>query len=841
MMRWITVFLLIALAAGTLHATAQPVTPPAATAPADDPALADILKATQQAKLRNEEVSANLTAVREVLDIGSISEEAGEMLRESRRRAPNPAELDRQVEKRERQLAGARLDRVRLLERRRMTSDFGEALHLTDEIDRSDKRLEALRDALAAERELARQANALVSLLDARLLWIGSAPPINAAWARSVASGSAWLASPSAWVVVGTTLFHRIAQSPLLSAFGALCIALALHSRHRLKNSLATIAASVGKFTEDSFALTLRALGVTFILALAIPLLLFSVGALLATQTTELFARAVGHGLLSAAATFFLLDFYRQMCRNQGLADVHFGWNQRARRTLLNNLLWLILIETPAAFIVTMTDFGGQELYRQSLGRLAFLIGSTALTVFVARVFRPASGVFSEIMPPTGWAWRTRRFWYGLLVLLPAGMTVAAASGYYYTAAEVQSRFFTTGALVLAGVVIYSLMTRWLVVIHRRVALRQARQRLAEQREARQRKNAGDTEKPATGEAVPELDTDTINVAAASEQTILLLRTLVVVGVLALLWALWKNLLPALNILDRVELTRPTLDSTGNVIVAAVTLGSLLLASLVIALTIVAARNLPGLLELVVLQRFAIDAGIRYAATTLTRYIVLAIGIFAISAVLNIEWAKAQWIIAALGVGLGFGLQEIVANFVSGLIILFERPVRVGDTVSVGAISGTVSRIQIRATTITDWDNKEVLVPNKSFIIEPVSNWTLSNAVTRLMIPIGVAYGSDPAAVREAIFRAIKSIPTVLKEPAASVFFVGFGDSSLNFEIRVFVGEPAKRLPTLHDLNSAIDAELAAANIEIPFPQRDIHIRQSDTDEAEPANEESSA
>jgi potassium efflux system protein len=154
--------------------------------------------------------------------------------------------------------------------------------------------------------------------------------------------------------------------------------------------------------------------------------------------------------------------------------------------------------------------------------------------------------------------------------------------------------------------------------------------------------------------------------------------------------------------------------------------------------------------------------------------------------------------------------------------------VRVGDTVTVGDVSGTVSRLQIRATTITDWDNKEVLVPNKSFITERVVNWTLSNSTTRLIVRIGIAYGSDVAAAHKAITQAVKSVPAVLDNPAPSVFFIGFGESSLDFEVRAFVGQLSSRLPTLHELHVAINHALQEAGIEIPFPQRDLHLRSSD-------------
>jgi len=250
------------------------------------------------------------------------------------------------------------------------------------------------------------------------------------------------------------------------------------------------------------------------------------------------------------------------------------------------------------------------------------------------------------------------------------------------------------------------------------------------------------------------------------------------------------------------------------------------------AITFIAARNLPGLLEFTLLQRLSMEAGTRYATTAISRYCIVTVGIVVAFETIGADWSQLQWIVAALGVGVGFGLQEIVANFISGLIILFERPVRVGDTVTIGDLSGTVSRIQIRATSITDWDNKEIIVPNKSLITEKVVNWTLSEPVTRLMFKVGVAYGSDTDQAQQAMMAAVKANPLALAVPAPSVLFLGFGDSSLDFEVRAFVAQPSHRLRVLHELHTAIYNILRERGIEIPFPQRDLHLKLSEVEEA---------
>lgn len=180
---------------------------------------------------------------------------------------------------------------------------------------------------------------------------------------------------------------------------------------------------------------------------------------------------------------------------------------------------------------------------------------------------------------------------------------------------------------------------------------------------------------------------------------------------------------------------------------------------------------------------------------------------------------------AALTLGLGFGLQEVVANFVSGLIVLFERPVRVGDTISIGEHSGTVSRIRTRATTIVDWDNREIVIPNKSFITERLTNWTLSDTTTRIIIPVGVSYSTDPDHVRETLLDIARENPHVMDEPAPTVFFLRFGDSALNFELRVYVSILSDRLVTISELHTAIIKRFRSERIRIAYPQVDLHIR----------------
>ncbi len=237
------------------------------------------------------------------------------------------------------------------------------------------------------------------------------------------------------------------------------------------------------------------------------------------------------------------------------------------------------------------------------------------------------------------------------------------------------------------------------------------------------------------------------------------------------------------------------------------------------------ARNLPGLLEVMVLSKLRLAQGSAYATTTLLSYALAGFGIVATLSTLGVSWDKLQWLVAALSVGLGFGLQEIFANFISGLIILFERPVRIGDVVTIGNLSGTVSRIRIRATTITDFDRKDIIVPNKTFITGQLINWSLSDTVTRVTIKVGVAYGSDLDKVKALLYKAAQDNPRVLKEPEPQVFFLNFGESTLDHELRIHVRDLGDRNPATDEINRFIDREFNKAGISIAFRQVDIFLK----------------
>jgi potassium efflux system protein len=306
-----------------------------------------------------------------------------------------------------------------------------------------------------------------------------------------------------------------------------------------------------------------------------------------------------------------------------------------------------------------------------------------------------------------------------------------------------------------------------------------------------------------------------------TRQTRELARVLVILAAFLSGWWIWNDVLPAFEFLASIEVWRLNLPNRIEII----TLKHVFMCSLTFCLTFVAVKNVPGLLELLFLQRLPLDAGARYAVTTIARYALAVVGVIIGFSFIHIDWSQYGWLVAAATVGLGFGLQEIFANFVSGLIVLLERPIRVGDVVTVDGITGVVQRIHMRATVLRNWDHQELIVPNKEFVTTKLLNWTLSNSTNRVVINVGIAYGSDTDRARELMLQIVNEHPNVLEDPIPSVTFEQFGDSTLNFVIRCYLPQLDGRLATINDLHREIHTQFQAAGIEIAFPQRDLHLR----------------
>jgi small-conductance mechanosensitive channel len=256
------------------------------------------------------------------------------------------------------------------------------------------------------------------------------------------------------------------------------------------------------------------------------------------------------------------------------------------------------------------------------------------------------------------------------------------------------------------------------------------------------------------------------------------------------------------------------------------TLNSILKLAALLALVLVLERYLRRLLLRRALARTRLEPELQYAVSRFAGYCFIAIGFFFAFRAINFDLSALAIMVGALGIGIGFGLQNVVSNFISGLIILAERPIALGHRVEVGGVAGQVTRINLRSTTVVTNDNITIIVPNSDFITQPVTNWSHGDPKVRLRLQLGVAYGSDVEKLKRVLLEVAADNPAVLGDPAPTVRFLGFGDSSLDFELAVWTIEMAHR-PTRFrsDLFFAIERKLRENQIEIPFPQRDLHLR----------------
>ncbi|GGO78240.1 miniconductance mechanosensitive channel MscM [Marinobacterium nitratireducens] len=689
--------------------------------------------------------------------------------------------------------------------------------------------LEQLRDAnlnlitelstlLSVQTNINERTDQARKLINQKLLWLPSVTPIGLDWAAQIAASRQLLGEH--WQQMSPRMTLKYSRD-LPAAFTALALvtlaALWLSPYQKRKKTLWR--RQIGNVMQDRFWNTLRLLLFGPLIALPVPLLLY----ILATRTLDPSLAdyfAIQPLLLTAASVIWAFHCLWLWLSPSGLFNSHFGLDAALARTLRRRLIALFLFGLPLllAVIYILRTPLDTEVLKPGLERLLML----ALTGLIAMLWGsllPSHPLINKLTSSRHW-WMRAEFWIIGLVAFNLLLMIMMLIGYVFTAQVLMLTLLKILLTCLAVFIIHRLTLRWLLIAERKLSFDRSLARRAEMLAAREKKKEHREEEPP-------VSTDYLNIQTISEQSRKLLAALCWLLLLVLLWLNVGDLLPALDVLDQLVLWSSISTGASGEFLANVTLKDLLLASLLLGLSILAASNLPGLLELLILRHMTLAPGTGYAVTTLIRYALIMAGILFSADTLGLQWSKLQWLVAALGVGLGFGLQEIVANFVSGLIILFEKPARIGDTVTIGGVSGTVTRIQIRSTTVVDWDRKEVIIPNKTFITDQLINWSLTDSTTRIVIPVGVAYGSDTDRARILMVEAARETERVLTDPKPEAFFIGFGASTLDLELRLFVSSMADRLEVTHSVNSTIARKFADAGLEIAFPQLDVHLYRS--------------
>ena len=666
--------------------------------------------------------------------------------------------------------------------------------------------------------------------IDARVLWIPSAGVVNVQTPQQALRGVKEIAADVDTARIGTVLAAAAKNPVSLLIIGL--VAMLLTMQRRFRNWINTLSQSASQ-SGPEFAATAGALGLTLVIASVWPGVIWLIGRQLTKIPGDNSLHACGAALKTTAIVFWSIELFRQMCRSNGIAELHLMWPVATVRSLHSRLVGLMAAGLPFVFAVQFVETWKEGIWSESLGRMLFVAGMCVLAFNLRRIVHPQGSVFRSVLErnSSGWMFRTRYVWSAIIIGSPLALACLSIAGFHYTAEQLLVRVEATAWLCIALMMAFGLLVNRMNAAKRNLLMNQQRQLRAEAAAARE-------EPDGSSEVMPDVNAEQTDFRVVSRQALKLTQVAVCVLFAVGTWMVWAEVLPALQVFDRVELWSTMTEVAEEVEVAdgvtksilvsrtsPVTLGSFFLACGVLGLFVVAGRNIPGLLELSVLEHLPMDNGGRNAITTLCRYALLTTGLILSAKIVGIGWSSVQWLLAALTVGLGFGLQEIFANFVSGLIILFERPVRIGDVVTIDNVSGKVSRIQIRATTITDFDRKEYIVPNKEFVTGRVLNWTLSDKTNRIKIDVGVAYGDDTALARALLMQIAKDNPKVMADPEPNATFEGFGDSCLMLSLRCFIPGLDIRLQVITELHEVIHHEFKTNGLEIAFPQRDIHIR----------------
>ncbi|MCU5773600.1 miniconductance mechanosensitive channel MscM [Erwiniaceae bacterium BAC15a-03b] len=653
------------------------------------------------------------------------------------------------------------------------------------------------------------------------LFWTADVSPINLSFPFDLAHDlNRLLSLDTLGQLGGAFVMMFTSRETVVPIFAALLlVGISISSRRHYHAFLERATSRVGKVTQDQFSLTVRTVFWSIIAALPLPVLWAALGYGLQHAWPYPIAVAIGDGVTATLPVLWAFMISAAFARPQGLFVVHFRWpQQRVARAMRYYSLSIGFI-VPLIMLLIAFDNLDDRQFSATLGRLCFVLICGALSLVTISLKRAGLPLYLDKEGNSENI--INKILWNLMICIPLFAALASCVGYLATAQALLARLETSVAIWFLLLIIYHIIRRWMLIQRRRIAFDRARQRRADMLAHRAR---GEEEAPPHNADGVEIDEPVIDLDAISAQSLRLVRSILTLIALISVIVLWSEIHSAFGFLENIKLWDASTTVQGVESIEPITLGAVLIAILVIIITAQLVRNMPALLELALLQHLNLTPGTGYAITTLTKYLLLLIGGMSVFSMIGLEWSKLQWLVAALGFGLGFGLQEIFANFISGLIILFEKPIRIGDTVTIRDLTGSITRINTRATTITDWDRKEIIVPNKAFITEQFVNWSLSDSVTRVVLTIPAPASANSEEVSNILLQASERCTYVLDMPQPEVFLVDLQQGIQLFELRIHAAEMGHRMPLRHELHQLILHGFREHGIEMPFPPFQVRM-----------------
>ena len=676
------------------------------------------------------------------------------------------------------------------------------------------------------QQQITQISDQIQSKLDQQSFWVKSNNPINLDWFKklpmSLKAQFDGIGKKIGFPTNFDNLPYLLTYVFILFVIGGLIFKF----KESIKQRLAVINGEINTLRSDSQWHTPLALFYTALLSLSDTLWFLATCQLLGFFFVKN-PQEFWEWSLSMAGYWWFFSFILAILRPNGILVCHFGFTKESAASLQDvtkRIIVSVVLLLNTSIFSNVMDTG---LANDVLGEINTIVALLFCIVIIApRFVRTEKSLNSSVTDQRD---RTLlKIMRVLLQLVPVILIALVALGYYYTALNLITHIINTYIAWVVWSLVRHTIYRGMTVASRRLAYR----RLQEKRQQKQQ-DSSDTSASDDVVVITEQE-EGLDLNEVRSQLLRFADLFIWTALFVIFYYVWSDLVTVVSYLRDITLWQQTSTTEAGVVTETISLFNLIVALIIVVITYILVRNIQGILEILLFSRVKLSQGTPYTITTLLTYILVAVGGAWAFSTLGMSWSKLQWLFAALSVGLGFGMQEIFANFVSGIILLFERPIRVGDTVTINGVTGTVAKIRIRAITMIDPDRKEVIVPNKSFVTGQVINWALSNTITRLVVSVGVAYGSDLDLVKRLLLQAAHEQPSVLKDPEPRALFLTFGASTLDHELRVYVGQVSERNDTLDALNRRVNELFAENNIDIAFNQLDIFIKNKDTGEEIP-------
>ncbi|MDU7463645.1 MAG: mechanosensitive channel MscK [Haemophilus haemolyticus] len=703
-----------------------------------------------------------------------------------------------------------------LTERRKMASDLIKSLN---------NQLNLAISLELTQQQITQISDQIQSKLEQQSFWVRSNNPINLDWFAELPR--AFMAQVDGIVKkIGLPTNYSNLPYLLMYCLGLFVVGGAIFKfKDRIKQRLSKINGEINRLKYDNQWNTPQALLLTAFLTLSGTLWFLAIcqmlGFFFMKNPTEFWDWS-----FSMAGYWWFFTFWLSLFRPNGIFVRHFEFSQQSAvrfQSVIKRIVVAVVLLLNTSVFSNVTDYG---LANDVIGQVNTIVSLLFCIIIIAPRFKNVLRSYEDEKKSHNHI-IVKIVQFGLQII-PVGLVLLVALGYYYTALNLIQHLINSYIAWCVWWLIRQVIYRGITVSSRRLAHRRLEEKLRQ-------KQAGFNDGSTSDDVVVLNEKE--EGLALNEVRSQLLRfadLFIWTALIGIFYYVWSDLVTVASYLREVTLWQQTTTTEAGTVMESITLFNLLVALVIVGITYVLVRNISGILEVLIFSRVKLSQGTPYTITTLLTYVLVAVGGAWAFATLGMSWSKLQWLFAALSVGLGFGMQEIFANFVSGIILLFERPIRVGDTVTINGVSGTVAKIRIRAITLIDFDRKEVIVPNKSFVTGQVINWALSNTMTRLVINVGVAYGSNLELVKKLLLQAANEQTTVLKDPEPRAYFLSFGASTLDHELRVYVAQLAERTNTIDALNRRINELFAENNIDIAFNQLDVFIKNNDTGEEMP-------